>query len=268
MSEAPSAALMTKPAKASKKKAASGDSENLFVSTASSIEKLQKEEAFGRIPELINEVDFNYFQLGGVLSVVQTNEWAAEEGFDSFRALVETKFGLHYRKAMYLMDIYKCLVEADVPFEKVAGIGWSKLKEIASIINNDNVDEWVAKANENTVLQLIELVRAAKVGILDKSDETPEAPKNVTSFSVKVHPDQKTTIQNAIEKAKKEANTEFPGVALDAICMGYLAGATGGTKAAKPKSLKAVMEGYTYEEVLDTFGAVWPDIDITATVKG
>lgn len=267
MSDAPSSALMDKPKSKAKKKAA--DDSNVFVSTATAIEKLEKEEAFSRVPELLDSVDFNYFQLGGVLAVIQSNDWAKEEGFDSFRDLVEHKFGLHYRKAMYLVGIYTSLIEAEVPFDKVAGIGWSKLKEIASVVTPDNVEEWVAKAQDNTVLQLIELVKKAKEGTLQKSDETPdEGPKNVTTFSVKVHADQKTTIANAIDKAKKEADTEFPGVALEAICMGYLAGASGGTKAAKPKSLKAVMEGYSYEEVLEAFEVIWPDIDITATVKG
>lgn len=236
---------------------------DLIIATAQEIENLSKEEAYEQIPTLTDSVDFSYFRLGGVLAVIQGKEsWWKDDGYETFRAFIEDRFGLHYRKAMYLIGIYGALVESGVEWEKLSGIGWSKVKEIADIITVENVDEWVEKAKSMTVLQLQEAGKAAKTGSLLKSDETPGATTGVTTLTFKVHPDQKETITSAVEKAKKEADTEFPGVALEAICLNYLSGA----KVAKPKSLKAIIKGYTYEEVLQAFAEVFPDIDVSVNI--
>ena len=41
-----------------------------------------------------------------------------------------------------------------------------------------------------------------------------------------IAPDQKDTILLALERARSELETEYDGVALEAICMGYLSGGT------------------------------------------
>lgn len=236
--------------------------DDLIITTSNEIENLDREEAFELIPELHDSVDFAYFRLGGVLSVVQGKEaWWKDEGYDNFRQFIEGKFGLQYRKAMYLISIYGALVESGVKWESLGGIGWSKAKEIAAILTPSNVDEWVEKAQNATVLQLKEMVKKAQLGTLDKTDTTPDTG-DVTTFTVKVHPDQKENINLAIEKAMKEANTEHKGVALEAIGLNYLSGA----KVSKPKSLEEVIKGYTYEEVLTAFTKVWPEIDLTVHV--
>lgn len=266
--ETANAALVKKAAKkTTKKKAAAAAvaevAPDLIVETSSEIENLSKEEAYEQIPQLSDTVDFSYFRLGGVLAVVQGKEsWWKDDGFDTFKEFIENKFGLQYRKAMYLIGIYGSIVESGVEWQKLSGIGWSKVKEIASIITVDNVDEWVEKAQMLTVLQLNEAVKQAKTGQLDKSDETPAESSGVTTFTVKVHPDQKATINAAIDKAKKDADTDYPGVALDAICMNFLSGA----KVAKPKSLKELLKAYEAEDILKAFSELHPDVDITVSM--
>lgn len=242
---------------------------DLIVSTSHELENLSRDEAYALVPELTNNVDFTYFRLGGLLAVMQGNSnWWKEDGFDTFRAFIEERFGINYRKAMYLISIYGSLVESGVAWEKLAGIGWSKVKEIADILTVDNVDEWVERAKELTVLQLQDAVRKAKIGTLDKPDEQTGGDGGSTTFTCKVFPDQKETIQNAIDKAMKEAGTDSKGVALEAVCMNYLSGA----KVQKPKSLEQIMKGYRkedgggYEEVLQAITKVWPDIDLTVSV--
>lgn len=234
---------------------------DLIATTAHEVENLSREEAYALVPTLTDGVDFSYFKLGGVLAVMQHHDWWKDDGFDNFRQFIEAKFGIQYRKAMYLIGIYGSLVESGVPWSKLAGIGWSKVKEIAAILTLDNVDEWVERAKELTVLQLHEAVKKAQAGTLAKTDEEP-AESGVTTFTVKVHPDQKETIAKAVEKAMKEAGTEFKGVALEAICLNYLSGA----KVSKPKPLTELMKGYEYEQVLKAFAEVWPDIDLTVTI--
>lgn len=263
MSESTSETLLKK--KATKKKATAGEVEqaDLIVATATELENMTQEQAFNEVRTLSDNVDYTYFRLGGVLAVIQGNsDWWRDTGAETFRQFIEDHFGIHYRKAMYLINIYAALVESGVPFDKLAGLGWSKVKELTPVITLDNADEWVERASNLTVLQLNEAVKKAKEGTLEKSDETPGEAKGVTTFTAKVHPDQKATIEQAIEQAMKEADTEFKGVALEAICLNYLSGA----KVSKPLSLAEVMKKHTYEEVLNAFSKQWPEVDLTVSV--
>lgn len=235
---------------------------DVFVGVTAKVEGMDQETLEQHIADLIENVDFTYFELGLSLSTYQ-DEGYWKNDYKSFRDAVEDKYGLAYRKAMYLMSISNSLVEAEIPWEKVAGIGWSKLKELATVLTKENVDEWVAKVMgppPMTLLQVIEAVKAAKVGSLNKN-EVPDddVADTVTSLSFKVHLDQKENIKAAIDKAKGEAETEYDAVALDAICMNYLAGGN-----VKPKTLVSVFKAYQPEEVLEAFATVWPDIDVTA----
>lgn len=268
-----SAAVMQKKAgtkgkKAAAKPAASEDtgakvstqSEDLISTTSTQLENLSQKEAFALVPELHDTVDHAYFKLGGVLAVIQTHEWWKDGGYENFKQLVENRFGIKYRKAMYLIGIYAALVESGVPYEAFGNIGWTKVKEIASIVTKENVTEWVEKAALLTVLQLQEAVKAVQSGTLAKSDSTPTTT-GVSTFTCKVHDDQKETINKAIEKAMKEADTEHKGVALEAVCMNYLSGA----KVAKPKPLLEILKANDPEEILKAFEKAFPDIELSAT---
>jgi len=234
---------------------------DLIVETVVEIEAMTKDIAFAIVPTLIESVDFSYFKLGGVLSVIQDNGWWEDEA-DTFKEFIPERFGLHYRKAMYLIKIYDGLVEADIPWAKVSGLGWTKLKELADILTQENVDEWVEKANNMSVLQLIAAVKAFKSGELSTDGTTDPDSSGVSTITFKVHPDQKETIKQAIDQALEESDTEFKGVALEAICLNYLAG--GSTKASKQLSLVGTIEKYTAEQVLDAFEVVFPNWDVTA----
>jgi hypothetical protein len=109
-----------------------------IASTATFVETLNPAQAFKQVPELLENVDQTYFKLGGVLSVIQSNDWHKAEGFESFKAMVETKFGIAYRKTMYLVQIYNSLVEKKIQWSVVSPLGWSKLKELTSVITPEN----------------------------------------------------------------------------------------------------------------------------------
>lgn len=234
---------------------------DLIVETVSEIEGMTKEDAFSMVPVLIESVDFSYFKLGGILSAIQDNDWWVGEA-DSFKDFIPQQFGLHYRKAMYLIKIYDGLVEAEIPWHKVSGLGWTKLKELAKILTLENVDEWVAKAHDMSVLQLIAAVKEFNSGELSTDGTTDPDSSGVATITFKVHPDQKETIIQAVEQALEESDTEYKGVALEAICLNYLAG--GSTKPLKPLSLTGTMEKYSVEQVLEAFEVVFPEVPLTA----
>jgi len=244
MSSAPSEMVMT----------TEGNTVDLIGDIASEIENISKEAAFEMVPALIESVDFSYFKLGGVLSVIQDNGWWEGES-ETFKLFIPEKFGLQYRKAMYLIKIYNDLVAANIPWHKVSGLGWTKLKELSSILTHENVDQWVKIANDLTTLNLKLRIKAIKEGDI-------KIEGGVSTITFTVHADEKETINEAIEKGMEEAGTEFKGVALEAICLNFLSG--GNTGETKTLSLKGTMEKYTPYQVLESFEAIWPEINITA----
>ena len=241
-----------------------GKSDDVLVLLVQEIGKMTASEAIEAVPSLLDGADENYFRLGGYLSAIAINKYYEAEGFENFKTFVEARYGLQYRKAMYWIQIYDKLIESGVPWAKIKNVGWTKVKDLAMILTLENVDEWVERAINSTVLQLQEAIAKAKAGVLPNSGLTPEGPKSeVTTFTVKVHAAQKTVIKEAIQKARAEANTEYDGVALEGICMNYLSGGN----VTKPKALSAILAMYTPEEVLSALEPVFPDFEITAKLK-
>jgi len=266
--------LAKKPASKTviKPKAKTAKVKDMIADTAHTIENLTMDKAYAMVKDLSNDMDFTYFKLGGVLSVIQANNWYTDSGFDNFRAFVEEKFGIGYRKAMYMIGIYNGLVESGVPWDTVKDLGWTKLKELAEILTEENVDEWLEIATDMTVLQLQDYIKQ-----LNKGDtETGDAPEvddtnKVTTLTFKVHEDQKEVITDAVDKAKNDADTEHNNVALEAICMQYLSGGkptkASKAKAAKIPTLKEQMQASDWEEVLEIFEQLWPEVQLTAEVE-
>lgn len=195
--------------------------EDVLSDLVHEIENMKEDEARHMVASLNNETEMTMFKLGGVLSLIQANGWY--QPYASFREFVEKDLGMHYRKATYWSAIYNHLAESKVPWEKVKGIGWTKLKEIAEVLTVDNVDDWVKIAQSQTTLQLIETVKAHKQKDSPKALED-QSSKTVTTMTFKVHEDQKETVKAAIAKAKDDSGTTVDTAALEFICLDFLGG--------------------------------------------
>lgn len=237
--------------------------DDVLVQIVQDISKLSAEQAIDVVPLLLDGADENYFRLGGVLSLISAQKYYEKEGFKDFRTFVEQKFGIQYRKAMYWVHIYDKLIESNVPWNKVKTVGWTKLKDLAAILTIENVDEWVQRALNSTVLQLQEAIAKAKSGTLEKSgiEPTEDTKSATTTVTFKVHQDQKTIINEAIEKAMKEAETEYTGVALESICMNYLSGGNVGLP-----PLAGTLSKYTPEDIVAAMEQAFPDVQITVKI--
>lgn len=253
----------TKKAAAAKAETDTVKQDDVIATEATSIESLSKEKAFELVAKLAENVEFTYFKLGGILSLISRQQWFHEEGYDTFKDFVEAKFGIHYRKAMYLIGIYNGLVESGVPWEKVSSLGWSKLKELAHILTPENVDKWVEIAKSLSVIALIEYIKQETAAQPSTTEVTPKPDLSTLSF--KVHSDQKETIREAIEKAKHESGTEFDSAALEFMAVGYLSGPSK-KGAVVQKSLEQLIKETSIEEVLGLIEKIHPGIDITVEV--
>lgn len=265
MTEANEQEQLEKPATTTVGKKTTKGSGDLIADTASEVEGLTKAKALAEATKLADNIESNYFKLGGVLKVIHDQAWF--EGYESFDVFVSEKFGFKARKARYLMDIYNSLVVNQISWDKVQHLGWTKLKDLAPVLTADNVDEWVAKAEKVTVAELQAMLSKKPEG----STASAKTTSDVTKISFGLKNDQVETVQSALNKAKAEVNTEFDNVAIEMICAGYL----GGNQIAKPsaasvegdpvESLKALMQGQGWQAVLELYGTLFPFVDIDVT---
>lgn len=241
--------------------------DDLIIDIVQTVENLKATEARELVVQLCEGAEFTFFKLGGVLSVIQANGWY--EPYASFKDYVETERGINYRTARYWISIYNGIVESGVPWAKVKHLGWTKLKEIVPVLTLDNVDHWVALAEKQTTLQLIETVKKAQLP--DDMSEADGAAKTVTTKTFKVHDDQRATIEAALTKCREIAQTEVDTVALEYICLDYLNGFQG--KPAPAGDLKSLFAGILEKhdgdgeaalgEIFKAFEQVFPKVNLT-----
>jgi hypothetical protein len=223
----------------------------------SEIQSLSADKVAEAIRKFEDEGNLSFIKMGALFSRAQIEGWYSPD-YPTFKEYVES-FGVHYRRAMYWIDIYNNLINVGMPWSAVAHLGWTKLKEIAPHMTSENWEEWVKIAEERTVLQIQEYIKAMKSKKSGAGDEeVAEETNKLTTMTFKVHEDQKEIIRAAIDKAKDERGTEYDAVALEAICMEYLQG--------NVPSLKEMIASVDPETVLTLFGEVYPDVDITVTL--
>lgn len=242
---------------------------DIIAEVSHEVENMTKEEALAAVKGFSDEADYSHFRLGGALSVIQANQWHTDLGYGSLRDLIEQEYGLNYRTGMYWIGIYNGLVESGVPWDKVKDLGWTKLRDLARYLTLDNVDEWVGKVKDMTVLQMRDYIKQKNQGALEGAgDAMPGTNDKVSHLHFKLHKDQKETVQEALSLAKHEAGTEYDNVALEALCMNYLANSVAPVKPVAPAGLKEAMGASTWQEVLEAFEELWPEVSLTVEMEG
>lgn len=236
----------------SKKSSGTGD---LIMDIASEVESLTKVKALHMAQNLSETVEVSYFKLGGVLKLIKENTWFdTHPDFDTF---VANTYGFAARKAHYLIQIYTDLVTKQIPWQKVSHLGWTKLKELSPILTLENLDEWIAKAENLTVMELQAALKAKPEG-----ESTAATTDDTVKMTFKFKSDQAAIVQTALAKAKAELNTEFDTVAMENICAGYVAGNVGVTTV-DTSSLDGFIKSVDFLTLLQRVSELNPDWDIT-----
>ncbi len=127
-----------------------------------------------RIIELRDAVASSYFELGRHLYHVQKEALYQLWGYDSFGDYVDGEVTFAWRKAMYLMRIYRYFaleLGNKQVFDKVRELGWSKAAALVEVVDAKNVDVWVEKAAVMPVKKLEDEARLAKKAKADRKKE-------------------------------------------------------------------------------------------------
>lgn len=187
-----------------------------LVGLVHEIENLPENEALDKVAKLLEHTDETWFKLGGILSIISTKGWY--KGYKTFNEYVEHEHGLKPRRAHYWIAIYNSLIESKVPWDKVKGLGWTKLRVIAPILTLANVDTWVEFANTHSITEV-----EAKVDELNAPAITDQTEKvNTVNKTFKLFEGQKANLDAALEKVKESSPTVSDSVALENICLEYL----------------------------------------------
>lgn len=235
--------------KAEKKPLVVAAEDDPLAKVAQEIEGLTDQLAIeGEITTLLTSEGMNDFRLGGLM--LKLLEVGTFPDNSTFKAYIEQRWGIKYRKARYLIELYNGLLKSGVPWETVAGIGWSKVITLLPVLTPDNAEEWVAKAkqyNNDTLQATVKAALASDGGGANPNDEKLEQSK-LKTLTFGVGPDQEELIKEAVEHAMKVGQTEHKGVALELICTEYL----GNTSGIAPQKNKKAEPAYKLEDTAAT----------------
>ncbi len=182
-----------------------------------------------------------YLRLAGLLFQVSDSGIWEDWGHESFEDYVDGELGFRYRKAAYLISIFRVMVqELGKDASDLRGIGWTKVGMLTGgaspVVDEENVDEWLSRARERSTTELQDDIRVARAqgegggdggssGEQDPADEPDERPQKM-AFSL--YGAQRANVELALELAQADAGSEKPGHLLDLICLAYCAGASAG----------------------------------------
>jgi hypothetical protein len=194
---------------------------DLLEDVVHEIENLSKAEALIRVGKFEDANNKAYFEMGGVLSVIQRHKW-----YDPFKTLgewAEHNTAIKRSTALALIQTYDAVVESGVTSDQVKHIGWTKLRVIARVLTKENVDPWIKLASKQSRAEIIEAVKAhlAPKGVANDGGSPPAC---VRTF--KLNPDQTKTVDSAIAKAKSASGTQHDAAAFEYICLDYITGET------------------------------------------
>ena len=236
---------------------------DLMVSTATEVENLTKTKALKLAPELINATGMNDFKLGGVMARIQEKGWWESDDHESFKSYVEGVLGIQYRKAIYLINNYDKLVEAEVDWNSVSSIGWTKLRYIINHITADNAEEWADRCAKMNVLEIQDYIKQLESKGSKKGGKGKPTANKIKAMTFKVHADQYETIRTALDKEKEASDTDVDTVALENISLQYLEGTTGKAKGkVTKKQVTDFLKSLGQDKAADLIISIYPDLGV------
>jgi len=221
--------VIAKPAKGLPKSLtdmAAGTMNDDPISTfASKIEKVDSRMEVDQFMKgLANANGFSMFCLGG--AVVRAKELFATkksefEEYKNFRHYIEAAHGIRYYKAMRAAQIYRKLLDLNLPWSELESFGWSKVLSLLDVVTQENIKQWIANANAMNCHSLKALVEAEKH---NGEADTGQMPKTITTKTFKLHADQKELIEDVLLKVGEVTGSDVDSVNLEAVFQSYLSG--------------------------------------------
>jgi len=140
--------------------------------------------------ELCDDAEALNYKLGGVLyhlrlgkAYVAIDKKYADQG--GWQKCIEEQLpGVGYRKAMNLIDIYYMFNLHGIDPAKVQELGWTKCSRIASVMTEDNAEELLTLAEENSVSDLNDNIRESYSKTATEGSGTEKRKKILFKFGL------------------------------------------------------------------------------------
>jgi hypothetical protein len=142
------------------------------------IQDMTSEAALKRATRLVRICHRTYFELGGTLKRIKDEKWYHPH--KTFKAYV-ADLGISYREAKYFISIFETLTRANIEWEKVEEIGWTKLVCLVDVITTQNADHWLKIARETPRAHLRQLVKEQSVNATMDKPASPLRARRASS---------------------------------------------------------------------------------------
>jgi hypothetical protein len=179
-----------------------------------------------RLTILKKIVDNAYLEFTELLYEAANGQYFKEWGFERFEEYVETELGWQERKGWYFVAIQKKLViGAKVPKADLEEIGWTKASRLSSLPSEElekpeKVKEWVERAKKTKARELkIEVNKAKNKAVGTERFST----EDVELVSFGFHPEQKKTVELALDIARKISGEKKKSFLFEMICLSFAA---------------------------------------------
>lgn len=167
----------------------------------------------------LEQIEQNWFDVSILLSIVYHEELFKNWGYKDFVEYFTKELNLSYRLAMGRVQIGDCLRSCDIDRVQVAKIGWTKFKELTSLLKPNSTKEQVSaiikKAEKMTYLDIANYVKQVRT-------ETAVINRR-TTLSFRLSNDQADIVEEALQTAEGLTMAQNSrDIALEYICIEWL----------------------------------------------
>ena len=171
-----------------------------------------------KILEESQRIDESYQNLAQLLHECYENTYYIRWGYSNFKEYCESE-GLHYRRSKYLVGIAQVVKDMNIPWDDIEGIGWTKMRSLIPILKEQGmIGDWLELAKLHSVKELDKLVADSKIGL----DIGTLGGDKIVTLKFSLTPTQSEMILDALDHAKRIAETEDPVLALEQMAYDYV----------------------------------------------
>ena len=103
-----------------------------------------------------------YFDLAELIHTILSNDYFRFYGYETIWMYVEEELDIKKRTAQYLISIFEFLTKLKEDgyineVEELKTIGWTKVKELVSVADGENIAYWIDQAKTSSSRQLEEV---------------------------------------------------------------------------------------------------------------
>lgn len=146
-------------------------------------------------------VSENYIELAELLYESKENDYHTKWGYTSFHDYLERELDVGSRKGGFLLGIAKTVKRLDIDWNEVRAAGWRKIGVVYPLMNNENYQEMIELAENNSLNTLVEKTKEIRKGKKEVQEEEQETLIKVT---FKMNEDEQSILIAAIEEAMKQ----------------------------------------------------------------